>query len=564
MHYSAYVGRRRSLDRQYDDDSISGTLRVRQRMDLCEIDTTSSPPVLRIPERFNAAHDLLDRNLRAGRAAKIALVDDAGSYTYGDLAARVNRFANSLHGFGLAQEQRILLCLQDGIDFPTAFLGAIKAGIVPIPVNTMLSAADYAYMLHDSRAQMAVISEPLLPKFRPILGQSHFLKHVLVAGSAVPPPGLRAFSEVLAASTDSFEPALTARDEPCFWLYSSGSTGAPKGTVHVHSSLIETAALYAQATLGLKESDVMLSAAKLFFAYGLGNSLTFPLAVGGTAVLMAERATPASICARLRLHRPTVFSGVPTLFASLLASDLLPRAEDISLRLCNSAGEALPEDIARRWRERTGVDIVDGIGSTEMLHIFISNRPDRIRYGTLGQPVPGFEAKIVDEEGNLVTAGETGDLLVRGSTSAKFYWNQHARSRATFVGFWTRTGDRFRVDENGDYVYEGRADDMLKVGGIYVSPIEVESALIAHPAVHETAVVGKEDSDRLIKPIAYVVLAKGFLASEDLTHDLKAFVKARLAPYKYPRWIEFVADLPKTATGKIQRFKLRDACKPAS
>jgi benzoate-CoA ligase len=332
----------------------------------------------------------------------------------------------------------------------------------------------------------------------------------------------------------------------------------------VHSSLIETAALYAQATLGLKESDVMLSAAKLFFAYGLGNSLTFPLAVGGTAVLMAERTTPASISARLRRHRPTVFSGVPTLYASLLASDQLPRVEELSLRVCNSAGEALPEEIARRWRERTGVDIVDGIGSTEMLHIFISNRPDRIRYGTLGQPVPGFEAKIVDEDGNLVAAGETGNLLVRGSTSAKFYWNQHARSRATFVGSWTLTGDRFRVDGNGDYVYAGRADDMLKVGGIYVSPIEVESALTAHPAVHEAAVVGKEDYDRLIKPIAYVVLANGFPASEALADDLKAFVKSRLAPYKYPRWIEFVADLPKTATGKIQRFKLRAACNPTS
>jgi benzoate-CoA ligase len=533
-------------------------------MDICEIDTTSSPPALHIPERFNAAHDLLERNLRAGRASKIAYIDDAGSYTYRELAARVNRFASSLHGFGMHMEQRILLCLQDGIDFPTAFLGAIKAGIVPIPVNTMLSPADYAYMLHDSRAPMLVMSEPLLPQFQPILNQSPFMKHVLVSGTAAPPPGMRSFSEVLAASVDSFEPAPTSRDEPCFWLYSSGSTGAPKGTVHVHSSLIETAALYAQATLGLKESDVMLSAAKLFFAYGLGNSLTFPLAVGGTAVLMAERTTPASISARLRRHRPTVFSGVPTLYASLLASDQLPRVEELSVRVCNSAGEALPEEIARRWRERTGVDIVDGIGSTEMLHIFISNRPDRIRYGTLGQPVPGFEAKIVDEDGNLVAAGETGNLLVRGSTSAKFYWNQHARSRATFVGSWTLTGDRFRVDGNGDYVYAGRADDMLKVGGIYVSPIEVESALTAHPAVHEAAVVGKEDYDRLIKPIAYVVLANGFPASEALADELKMFVKSRLAPYKYPRWIEFVADLPKTVTGKIQRFKLRAACNPTS
>jgi benzoate-CoA ligase len=308
----------------------------------------------------------------------------------------------------------------------------------------------------------------------------------------------------------------------------------------------------------------MLSAAKLFFAYGLGNSLTFPLAVGGTAVLMAERATPASIIARLRMHRPTVFSGVPTLYASLLASDQLPRPEELSLRVCNSAGEALPGDLARRWHERTGVDIVDGIGSTEMLHIFISNRPGCARYGTLGRPVPGYQVKILDEDGNPVVPGATGDLLVHGSTSAKFYWNQHARSRATFEGQWTRTGDRFRVDDNGDYVYAGRSDDMLKVGGIFVSPIEVESALTAHPAVREAAVVGKEDGDRLIKPIAYVVLAGGFAACEAMSNELKAFVKSRLAPYKYPRWIEFVAELPKTGTGKIQRFKLRAACKPNS
>jgi benzoate-CoA ligase len=404
----------------------------------------------------------------------------------------------------------------------------------------------------------------LLPQLQPILGHSSFLQHVLISGATVARPGTRPLGEILAASAETCEPAPTWRDEACFWLYSSGSTGAPKGTVHVHSSLIETAALYGQGTLGLQESDVALSAAKLFFAYGLGNSLTFPLAVGGTAVLMAERATPASIAARLRRHRPTVFSGVPTLYASLLASGQLPPAQELNLRVCNSAGEALPADIARRWRERTGIDIVDGIGSTEMLHIFVSNRPGRIRPGTLGLPVPGYEVKIVDENGNPAAAGETGDLLVRGPTSAKFYWNQHARSRATFVGSWTRTGDRFRVDENGDYVFAGRADDMLKVGGIYVSPIEVEAALIAHPAVHEAAVVGKEDNDRLIKPMAYIVLAGGFSASEDLARELQTYIKSRLAPFKYPRWIEFVADLPKTATGKIQRFKLRAACKPNS
>jgi benzoate-CoA ligase len=549
MHYSAYLNQSKW---------------VFKRMDLCEIDGTSSPPMLHIPDRFNAAHDLLERNMRAGRSHKTAVVDDEGSYTYCELAARANRFANALHDFGMHMEQRVLMCLHDGIDFPTVFLGAIKAGIVPVPANTMLSAADYAYLLDDTRAPMLVISAPLLKNFLPILGQSPFLKHVLVCGTTSLPSGMHAYSEILAASNSSFEPAPTLRDEPCFWLYSSGSTGAPKGAVHVHSSLIETAALYAQATLGLTHSDVMLSAAKLFFAYGLGNALTFPLAVGGTAVLMAERATPASIIARMRMHRPTVFSGVPTLYASLLAGDQLPRPAELSLRVCNSAGEALPEDIARRWHERTGVDIVDGIGSTEMLHIFISNRPGCARYGTLGRPVPGYQVKIVDEHENPVVPGETGNLLVRGSTSAKFYWNQHARSRATFEGHWTRTGDLFRVDDNGDYVYAGRADDMLKVGGIFVSPIEVESALTAHPAVHEAAVVGKEDGDGLVKPIAYVVLASGFQASDEMSNELKAFVKSRLAPYKYPRWIEFVAELPKTGTGKIQRFKLRAACKPSS
>jgi len=534
-------------------------------MELSQIDLSTSPPGLAIPAQYNAAHDLIERNLAAGRAGKAAYIDDAGSYSYGQLAERVNRFAGSLHGLGLHQEQRILLCLQDSIDFPVAFLGAIKAGIVPVPVNTLLTSADYAYMLYDSRALVLVVSEALLPQFQPILQQSPFLKHVIVAGaSGNPPPGAQLMSGLLANASPTFTTAPTLRDEPCFWLYSSGSTGSPKGTVHVHSSLMETAVYYAQAVLGLHQDDTTFSVAKLFFAYGLGNALTFPLSVGATSVLMAERATPASVIERLIRHRPTIFSGVPTLYASMLASKLLPPAGQLALRLCNSAGEALPEEIARRWHEQTGVDIVDGIGSTEMLHIFISNRPGRIRHGTLGLPVPGFEARVVNDHGDSVPVGEIGDLIVRGSTSAKFYWNQRERSRNTFQGQWTRTGDRFLINEQGDFVFAGRADDMLKVGGIYVSPIEVESALTAHPAVHEAAVIGRQDADRLVKPAAYVVLAAGQNASKALEDELKNFVKARLAPYKYPRWIEFVADLPKTATGKIQRFKLRAASTPAT
>jgi benzoate-CoA ligase len=513
-----------------------------------------------IPDRFNAAVDLLERNLRAGRGDKVAIIDDVGSYTYRELAARAHRFASALQRLGVQPQERLLLCLKDGIDFPTAFLGAILAGAVPVPLNTLLAASDYAYMLEDSRAVAVAASDTLWPQLAPGIAHAAALRHVIVSGSTLP-PGAHALSDLLSAGPDRVEPAQTHRDDPCFWLYSSGSTGAPKGTVHVHASPIQTAALYAQQTLGITADDVVLSAAKLFFAYGLGNALVFPLSVGATAILMAERATPASVAERLRKHRPTLFSGIPTLFASLLANDVLPPREEVSLRLCNSAGEALPEDVARRWQARTGVEIIDGIGSTEMLHIFISNRPGRVRHGTLGVPVPGFDARIVNDAGEDSPSGEIGDLWVRGPSSARHYWNQPERSQATFVGGWTRTGDRFRRDESGDYVYAGRADDMLKVGGIYVSPIEVESALVSHPAVQEAAVVGKEDADRLVKPIAYVVLARGAVPSESLAADLKMFVKSRLAPYKYPRWIEFVDDLPKTATGKIQRFRLRELCR---
>ena len=353
----------------------------------------------------------------------------------------------------------------------------------------------------------------------------------------------------------SFTPADTTCDDVCFWLYSSGSTGAPKGAVHLHSSLIQTAELYAKPILGLREDDVVFSAAKLFFAYGLGNALTFPLAVGATAVLMAERATPSAVFARLRRHQPTIFYGVPTLFAALLASPDLPKRGELRMRRCTSAGEALPAEIGRRWTEHFGVEILDGLGSTEMLHIFLSNRPGSVRYGTSGMPVPGYELRIAGDDGQPITPGQVGELQINGPTSAMAYWNNREKTRNTFQGPWTRSGDKYSIDADGYYVYSGRSDDMLKVGGIYVSPIEVESALVTHPAVLEAAVIGVADADGLTKTKAFVVLKSGALASEA---DLKAFVKDRLAPYKHPRQIEFVAELPKTATGKIQRFKLRE------
>jgi benzoate-CoA ligase len=522
---------------------------------LSQADHSVVPPRIDFPKDYNAAHDLIQRNLDAGRADKPAFIDDKGSYTYGDLAQRVDRCASALPAWGVRREERALLCLLDTIDFPTAFLGCIKAGVVPIPTNTLLTTRDYEYMLRDSRARVLIVSAALYPSFAPLLRDNPVVEKVIVSGGTA--NGHLAFDDFLAMGMPQCEPAPTVRDEPCFWLYSSGSTGAPKGTVHVHSSLVGTAELYARPVLGIAEGDLVFSAAKLFFAYGLGNGLTFPMSVGATTVLMAERPTATSVCARLRQHRPTIFYGVPTLYAAMLASPDLPHREEMRLRRCASAGEALPQDVGRRWTEHFGVDILDGIGSTEMLHIYVSNRHGEVRYGTTGKPVPGYEVRLVDGDGLEVAQGEVGELQVSGPTSAACYWNNREKTRATFLGPWTRSGDKYHRDADGYYVYAGRSDDMLKVGGIYVSPIEVESALITHDLVLEAAVVGHQDEDKLVKPMAFVVLKDGHRGTPALADQLKQHVKSRLAPFKYPRWVEFVDELPKTATGKIQRFKLR-------
>ena len=520
-------------------------------------DHSVRPPQVTFPRRYNAAHDLLERNLLAGRGAKTAFVDDAGSYSYAEVAERANRFGNALATLGIEAEQRVLMCVLDGIDFPTTFLGSIKAGVIPVAVNTLLTTADYRYMLEDSRARALVVSAELLPAFSPILAERPpFLEHVIVSRGD-DACGYRSLAELLAAASPELTAAATTPDDMCFWLYSSGSTGAPKGTVHVHSSLVETAELYAGPTLGLSPGDVSFSAAKLFFAYGLGNGLTFPMWSGGTSVLMAARPTPASVFARLHDNNATVFYGVPTLYASMLANVELAALALPGLRRCASAGEALPEDIGKRWSRRFGVDILDGIGSTEMLHIFLSNSPSDVRYGTTGKAVPGYELRVVGEDGEDAPSGVPGELRVKGPTSAPFYWNQRKRSRDTFQGPWTCTGDKYIVDADGYFQYAGRSDDMLKVSGIYVSPIEVESVLASHESILECAVVGREDDEKLVKPIAFVVLLDGVVASDELCAELKLYVKSRLAPYKYPRWFEFVNELPKTATGKIQRFKLR-------
>jgi benzoate-CoA ligase family protein len=509
-----------------------------------------------LPRRYNAATHFIDRHLAEGRGEKAAFIDDIGPLTYAALVQRVNRAGNLLLAQGVRPEQRVALCLLDGRDFPALFWGAIKIGAVPVPLNTLLTAADYDFMLRDSRAALLAVSDALLEKIRPILdGQPH-LQRILVSGR--PPSTTPNLDEMLAAAGDALPAAPTSPDDVAFWLYSSGSTGQPKGAMHLHGSLVNTAVLYGQNVLGIGADDVVYSAAKLFFAYGLGNAMTFPLHAGATAVLAAERPTPASVMRVLQTRRPTVFYGVPTLYAALLADP----ANDASrgsdrLRLCVSAGEALPADIGQRWKQRFGVDVLDGLGSTEMLHIFLSNRPGDVRYGSSGRAVPGYRLKIVDDTGAAVADGEIGELWVSGPSSAAAYWNNRAKSLATFQGPWTRTGDKYSRDAAGYYLYAGRSDDMLKVSGQWVSPFEVESALLAHPLVLEAAVVGRADADKLVKPQAFVVLKPGGQASAPLGDELKAFVKTRLAAHKYPRWIEFVDSLPKTATGKIQRFKLR-------
>lgn len=510
-------------------------------------------------EHFNFTQHLLSAN--AQRTGKTAFIDDQGSLSYGQLDERVRRVAASLRAMPIKREERVLLLMHDCNDWPVSFLGAMYAGIVPVAVNTLLTADDYAYMLEHSRAQAVFVSGALLPTLTAAMTKSdHEVQKVIVSRPVAPlHPAEVDFETFVQGQAPAARPAATSPDDPGFWLYSSGSTGRPKGTVHSHANPYWTAELYGKAVLALRESDVCFSAAKLFFAYGLGNALTFPLSVGATVLLMAERPTPDATFKRwlggIANTKPTVFYGAPTGFAGMLAHPNLPARSEVALRLVSSAGEALPAELGERFKRHFGVDIVDGIGSTEMLHIFMSNRPEQVRYGTTGWPVPGYEIELRGEDGQSVPDGEPGDLYIHGPSAAMMYWGNRTKTRDTFQGGWTKSGDKYVRNADGTYTYSGRSDDMLKVSGIYVSPFEVEATLVQHPAVLEAAVIGVNDENGLTKTKAFVVLKNGQQATEA---ELQTFVKDKLAPYKYPRVIEFIADLPKTATGKIQRFRLRE------
>ena len=514
---------------------------------------------------YNAVSDFIDAHIAQGRGGKIAFVDPDRSLNYGELQVRSYRFANALRKLGLAQEDRVALMLHDTVDYPVAFWGALRAGLVAIPLNTFLTVAQYAYILADSRASALVAAAPLAQAIWPIIDKLPHLKTIVLVGAiedgkaAFTGRDVHLFEELIAAASPAPLTADTISDEVAFWLYTSGSTGDPKGVKHVHSSLMATARLFGQGVLGITQDDVVHSASKLFFAYGLGNAMSFPLSVGATTVLWPHRPTPEGVFEIMRNHRPTIFYGVPSLYTALLAHPQIGQgAGSDRLRICVSAGEALPAHIGERWREVVGVDVLDGIGSTELLNTFLSNRPGDIRYGSTGRPVPGYEARIVDEAGRELGADEIGELIVRGPSAGEGYWNQRAKSRHTFAGEWTHTGDKYRRDADGYYYYCGRTDDMFKVSGMWVSPFDVEAALTSHEAVLEAAVIGKEDADGLIKPKAFIVLKNGIAADQDLLETLKRHVKEKAGTWKFPRWIELREDLPRTATGKIQRYKLRE------
>ena len=525
-----------------------------------------------LPDQFNAATYFIDRHLHQGRGEKIAIEAQDVRVSYRQLWEKVNRFGNALRQLKVRIEERVFLLLLDSPEFAISFFGAIKIGAVAVPVNTLLKPADYRYILNNSRARVAVVSESLYPQMQG-WEQLRYLQHVVVVVGATPPAGTLRFADLVEQTSPDLEAEPTSKDDAAFWLYSSGSTGFPKACVHLQHDMVVCAERYAQGILGMTENDRCFSAAKLFFAYGLGNALYFPLAVGGTSILWPGPPKPQHVFEIIERYRPTLFFSVPSNYAALLshkkehvgtAAPGCPDAQSApdfdlsSVRHGVSAGEALPAALFHRFQQRFGVEILDAIGSTEVLHMFIANRPGAARPGSSGQVIPGYDAKIVDENNGPAKVGDIGNLLVKSDSTCSHYWNQHEKSKSTIEGHWIRTGDKYYQDADGYFWYAGRSDDMLKCSGVWVSPIEIESVLIEHLAVQEAAVIGREDHDQLLKPAAYVVLKSGTAATPGLTHELQEFVLSRLPVFKRPRWVEFVDELPKTATGKLQRYKLRE------
>ena len=519
---------------------------------------TAAAPIL-LPDEFNAATYFIDRQLREGRSEKVAFECEGAHLTYQQLSDRVNRAGNALRNLGVRIEERVLLLLLDTPAFAASFFGAIKIGAVPVPINTLLKPSDYQYMLNNSRARVAIVSQSLYPQIHAIPKEKlRYLKHVIVVGED-PPAGTLSFNQILEQNSPELDAEPTNKDDAAFWLYSSGSTGFPKACVHLQHDMVVCSERYAKGILNITDADRCFSVAKLFFAYGLGNALYFPLAVGATSILYPGPPKPQHVFETIERHRPTLFFSVPSNFAALLAYHRDDGREfDLSsIRYAVSAGESLPAAIYHRFKERFGVEILDAIGSTEVLHMFIANRPGAVRPGSSGQIIPGYDAKIVDENNQPARTGEIGNLLVQADSTCSHYWNQHEKSKDTIEGHWIRTGDKYSQDADGYFWYAGRSDDMLKCSGVWVSPVEIESVLIEHPAVQEAAIVGRKDQDDLMKPLACVVLKNSTAATSELASELQDFVVSRLPVFKRPRWVEFFPELPKTATGKLQRYKLR-------
>jgi len=498
---------------------------------------------LNLPERYNVGADLLARNLPA-RARKIAIHSATADLTYSQLAALTYGAARRLLDLGVRREERVLIAGFDSPGWVASFLGAIHVGAVPVPVNPVLQRSeDYDHYLDDSLARVVAVDAGTEDK----LGAA--------AARALTPPLVIRMDQIDADTEIS--PAQTRRDDMAFWLYSSGSTGKPKAVVHLQHDIPFTCVTYAEQVLGIKESDTTFSTTGLFHAYGFGNNLTFPYWVGASTVLHAGRHTPATVLDTIEKRKPTLFFSAPTLYNAILNFDGAKSRNLGSIRHCIAAAEALPAEVWRRWKDAFGLTILDGVGSTEMLHIYCSNRLDDVRPGSSGKPVPGYELKILDEDGNAVAKGDAGDLYVKGDSALALYWAQHEKSKRSILGDWFFTGDRYRVDEDGFYWYEGRSDDMIKVSGLWVSPIEIESALLEHPAVGESAVVGMS-IDGFTKIKAFVIPKKDADAGDVLIAELQEHCKSRLQRFQYPHVIEFVDELPKTVTGKIQRYKLRE------